>query len=167
MKPSMQLNLGQQLTLTPQLQQAIKLLQLSTLELQQEIQHQLDNNPLLETEENEADTSEPVSHEFDLSSDVALHEEGLPKDLPMDHQWEDVYMHQSPKSNNLSSDELPNFENICSSQVTLQDHLQWQLDLTPFSDTDREIASIVLDSIDPEGFLQISDEEILAILNHT
>ncbi|MBP8279669.1 MAG: RNA polymerase factor sigma-54, partial [Aeromonas sp.] len=54
MKPTLQLRLGQSLTMTPQLQQAIRLLQLSTLELQQEIQQALDNNPLLEQEENEA-----------------------------------------------------------------------------------------------------------------
>ncbi|MBP6452094.1 MAG: RNA polymerase factor sigma-54, partial [Aeromonas sp.] len=52
MKPTLQLRLGQSLTMTPQLQQAIRLLQLSTLELQQEIQQALDNNPLLEQEEN-------------------------------------------------------------------------------------------------------------------
>ena len=55
MKPSLQLKLGQQLAMTPQLQQAIRLLQLSTLDLQQEIQEALDSNPLLEVEENSED----------------------------------------------------------------------------------------------------------------
>ena len=58
MRPTLQLRIGQQLTMTPQLQQAIKLLQLSTLDLQQEIQEALESNPLLEMDENQTSTSE-------------------------------------------------------------------------------------------------------------
>ena len=104
MKQSLQLKLGQQLTMTPQLQQAIKLLQLSTLDLQQEIQQALDSNPMLEIQEG---TDEPVTEESQQESASELTaadetatdeaaadsdwQETIPEDLPVDSQWEDIY----------------------------------------------------------------------------
>ena len=83
MKPTLQLRLGQSLTMTPQLQQAIRLLQLSTLELQQEIQQALDNNPLLEQEENDAqETSEAEPHDASqLDSSDAMAQDKMPDEL--------------------------------------------------------------------------------------
>ena len=85
MKPTLQLRLGQSLTMTPQLQQAIRLLQLSTLELQQEIQQALDNNPLLEQEENEAqETSQAETQDASqLDSSDAMAQESMPDELPV------------------------------------------------------------------------------------
>ena len=109
MKTSLQLKLGQQLAMTPQLQQAIRLLQLSTLDLQQEIQEALDANPLLELEEsahetltgddgnhhNEHDTAtaeqETARNSDDLDSADALGQNEMPDDLPVDTTWDDVY----------------------------------------------------------------------------
>lgn len=93
MKPTLQLRLGQSLTMTPQLQQAIRLLQLSTLELQQEIQQALDNNPLLEQEENEAqETSEAEAQDASqLDSSDAMAQESMPDELPVDTTWDEVY----------------------------------------------------------------------------
>src|SRR5690606_20768314 len=107
MKASLQLKMGQQLTMTPQLQQAIRLLQLSTLDLQQEIQEALDSNPMLEVEETEharlSDLSLPASSEHSAEGSSHDHDEGagtpeldeqwsqeqIPDDLPVDSQWED------------------------------------------------------------------------------
>jgi len=116
MKASLQLKLGQQLTMTPQLQQAIRLLQLSSLELQQEIQQALDSNPLLELEEDQFDaTKDPVNQtlsdtDFSESSTLppekdsstidtaeSLTKESMPDELPMDTTWDEVFT-ASPNS---------------------------------------------------------------------
>ncbi|MBM3203780.1 RNA polymerase factor sigma-54, partial [Candidatus Woesearchaeota archaeon] len=101
MKQTLQLRLGQQLTMTPQLQQAIKLLQLSSLDLQQEIQQVLDSNMMLETAEDEVMTG---AEGVDLSEPLAQPEEGvfgelpnldleqvIPRELPVDSSWDEVY----------------------------------------------------------------------------
>src|SRR5210317_1324112 len=102
MKLSLQLKLGQQLVMTPQLQQAIKLLQLSTIDLQQEIQEALDTNPMLEVQEgsSESDAAQADGlngHETDTprgdssENDVSALSDDIPDELPVDTQWEDVY----------------------------------------------------------------------------
>ncbi len=93
MKPTLQLRLGQSLTMTPQLQQAIRLLQLSTLELQQEIQQALENNPLLEQEESEAQETSPEApvDASQLDSSDAMAQEQMPDELPVDTTWDEVY----------------------------------------------------------------------------
>ncbi|MGL4717176.1 MAG: RNA polymerase factor sigma-54, partial [Aeromonas sp.] len=93
MKPTLQLRLGQSLTMTPQLQQAIRLLQLSTLELQQEIQQALENNPLLEQEESEVQETSPneLVDASQLDASDAMAQEQMPDELPMDTTWDEVY----------------------------------------------------------------------------
>ena len=99
MKQSLQLRLGQKLTMTPQLQQAIKLLQLSTLDMQQEIQQALDSNYMLEVEnEDEADDlQKPVENSDSISKEdegdlMTSHgsEDVLPDELPIDTTWADI-----------------------------------------------------------------------------
>ena len=96
MKLSVGLRVSNSLSLTPQLQQAIRLLQLSSLELEQEIQIQLDSNPLLEVVEDQL-TVESVAtidgNEKDLTNE--LNADHLPDDLPVDTDWDDIYTHQS------------------------------------------------------------------------
>ena len=92
MKQSLQLKIGQSLTLTPQLQQAIKLLQLSTLDLQQAIEETLASNPLLEREE---DQPEPATeHDIDFSSSTPVADDGY--DLAIDTRWEDLMPSSAP-----------------------------------------------------------------------
>src|SRR5687767_14482242 len=108
MKPSIQLRIGQQLTMTPQLQQAIRLLQLSTLELQAEIQQNFETNPMLETVDDEAEpeaggegvsterTTEVGQQSGGGNGEENLAETGAqasdsPVDLPIDSSWEDIY----------------------------------------------------------------------------
>ena len=97
MKLSVGLKVANSLSLTPQLQQAIRLLQLSSLELEQEIQIQLDSNPLLEKIEEESLTESLAALENKESDDLTteLNADHLPDDLPVDTEWDDVYSHQS------------------------------------------------------------------------
>lgn len=189
MKPSLVLKMGQQLTMTPQLQQAIRLLQLSTLDLQQEIQEALDSNPMLEREEDgdDFDNSDPMAESIEKKSEspsadspeqsepdnhydepintVENLEEGdwgdrIPNELPVDTAWEDVYQ-TSASSLPSSDDDEWDFTSRTSSGESLQSHLLWQLNLAPMSDTDRLIATTLIDCINPQGYLDETLEEVL------
>ncbi len=180
MKPSLQLRLGQQLTMTPQLQQAIRLLQLSTIELQQEIQEALDANPLLEAED-EYDSFNPdppgmpepsqatAEHNTDEHSEPAepdtseaMSEQNISEDLPLDNNWDDLVSAAPVSASNSGTDEDSVYQGETSE--TLRDYLRWQMQLTPFSETDRAIAEIIIEAIDDNGLLTISCDEILESL---
>jgi RNA polymerase sigma-54 factor len=203
MKLSLQMKLGQQLTMTPQLQQAIKLLQLSTLDLQQEIQEALDSNPMLELEEDldgvntlenqhsgqdqgpEAGTgSDSAPEEFqeapDFGSEENWNENEIPDDLSVDSSWDDIYSSLPAGGSGDNDDYDGDFESRNAEGETLQNHLMWQLNLTPMSDKDRLIAMSLIDAIDPNGLLtsstssihaslvqslDIDEEEVLAVLH--
>ncbi|MCP4043721.1 MAG: RNA polymerase sigma-54 factor, partial [Gammaproteobacteria bacterium] len=169
MKQTLQLRLGQHLTMTPQLQQAIRLLQLSTIDLHSEVQEALDSNLMLENAEDErgeAGTAvDTVEVEGD-SGEIGVQEKALemepdriPDDLPVDSAWEDVYdgpvVPVGPVD--LADSE---FEHSRSQSLSLMEHLQWQLMLTPFSDTDRAIGTAIIDAVDETGYLTVSLEEI-------
>lgn len=191
MKQSLQLKLGQQLTMTPQLQQAIRLLQLSTLDLQAEIQEALDSNPMLEVSEDdnsdnshEGNGSDENAHangeangkEFEFSdksegsSTTVESEEAstdsdwsndIPTDLAVDTSWDDVYQ-SAPSNTGLARPESEDFDydSRRANSETLQDHLYWQLNLTPMSDSDRLIAEAIIDAVEPTGMLNQSVEEL-------
>lgn len=174
--------MGQQLTMTPQLQQAIRLLQLSTLDLQQEIQEALESNPMLERQEDgdDFDNSDPMadnaeskpvaeaqdnSFQESTASAETLEEgewnERIPNELPVDTAWEDIYQ-TSASSLPASDDDEWDFTTRTSTGESLQSHLLWQLNLAPMSDTDRLIAVTLIDSINGQGYLEDSLEEICA-----
>ncbi|HBE4519650.1 TPA: RNA polymerase factor sigma-54 [Escherichia coli] len=162
MKQGLQLRLSQQLAMTPQLQQAIRLLQLSTLELQQELQQALESNPLLEqidTHE-EIDTHETQDSET-LDTADALEQKEMPEELPLDASWDTIYTAGTPSgtSGDYIDDELPVYQG--ETTQTLQDYLMWQVELTPFSDTDRAIATSIVDAVDETGYLTVPLEDIL------
>ncbi|ELT3442485.1 RNA polymerase factor sigma-54 [Escherichia coli] len=162
MKQGLQLRLSQQLAMTPQLQQAIRLLQLSTLELQQELQQALESNPLLEqidTHE-EIDTRETQDSET-LDTADALEQKDMPEELPLDASWDTIYTAGTPSgtSGDYIDDELPVYQG--ETTQTLQDYLMWQVELTPFSDTDRAIATSIVDAVDDTGYLTVPLEDIL------
>ncbi|WP_341502883.1 RNA polymerase factor sigma-54 [Gallaecimonas sp. GXIMD4217] len=170
MKPTLQLRVGQQLTMTPQLQQAIRLLQLSSLELQQEIQEALDSNPLLEEHQDEEqdtarDSAEASHSEADgqeKDSAEAMNDQALKDDLPVDTTWDEVYSAGVSGSAGPADD-----DNLYQGETSdsIQDHLLWQMRLTPFSDTDLAIATAIIDAIDEAGYLRQSCEEILDSLS--
>jgi RNA polymerase sigma-54 factor len=178
MKQSLDLRLGQHLTITPQLQQAIRLLQLSTVELQQEIREALDTNPLLEEagEDGElrsdgaADGEETPVSETDSANDA---DAGDPADLDMEangadttseNEWEDSY-ESGVATISRSDGERPDIDARNSRPQTLRDHLLWQMQMTSFSETDRRIAESLIDAINEDGYLTSKIEEVQQILS--
>lgn len=163
MKQSLHLRLGQQLSMTPQLQQAIKLLQMSTLELQQEIQEALESNMMLEISDEENTIQDAdVTPERKIDNADLLTSQGsqtdMPDELPIDSSWDDVYEY-TPESGGNSAENIE-FETQRSGSVTLQDHLLWQLELTTLSERDMAIAMAIIDSINEDGYLISSPEDI-------
>lgn len=189
MKASLQLKLGQSLTMTPQLQQAIRLLQLSTLDLQQEIQQALESNPLLEApeedehaeasstddEQKQDNTSNESSSDTasdSSSSDWDESENGpdwqtenelpdtIPDDLPVDTAWDDIYQSAPAPAARNDDENDHDFETRNSPSETLRDHLEWQLNLTPLSERDQAIAHALMDAVDERGYLTSTVEDI-------
>jgi len=164
MKQSLHLRLGQQLAMTPQLQQAIKLLQLSTLDLQLEIQQALDSNMMLELAEEEntvaeqIETSREEPEYAELSNFNTASE--IPVELGTDSSWDDVYGNtQSYTASTAEYDNDDYLQQYRPSQ-TLEEHLIWQMELTPFSDQDKAIATAIIDAINEDGYLTTSIDEI-------
>jgi RNA polymerase sigma-54 factor len=174
LKPSVQLRLGQSLTMTPQLQQAIRLLQLSTLELQTQIQETLEENPMLEMAEGEleqdGEAGGPEAEEAgeETAAESTTEEPGaaddIPDELPMDSDWTEIYDVATPHSGGPEYDGRDIFENQSAGEDSLQDHLLWQLDLAPMSDRDRLIALSLIDAISDDGYLTEDLEAIQASL---
>jgi RNA polymerase sigma-54 factor len=163
MKQSLHLRLGQQLTMTPQLQQAIKLLQMSTLDLQQEIQQVLDANIMLEINDDEdtpRDTLGPINITIEHSESYTSEgsQSNIPDELPIDSSWEDTY--EPVLASGISNPETIEFESQRSNEVTLLDHLLWQLELSIFTERDHAIAIAIIDSINQEGYLGNTPEDI-------
>ena len=174
LKPSLQLRVGQSLSMTPQLQQAIKLLQLSSLELQQEIQQIFETNPMLEKEEDSPpDTKELNENMDDSTPNLAAEQEitntkdQIADELPIDSNWEDIYQESNVYSE-TPQDALPDiYENESGENNSLQEHLRKQIELIHLSDVDRVIAITLIDEIDNDGYLADSIESIFQGLLET
>ena len=175
MKQSIQLRLGQHLTMTPQLQQAIRLLQLSTLELQLEIQQALESNLMLEVAEPESrednhGATEAESAEAAKQQDAARESgseadfstpEKIPEELSVDSDWDAIYDSGATSySAPAGGDDRDFFETHNPGGESLYDHLLWQLELTPFSPLDQAIAAVIIDSINDDGYLSVPLEDI-------
>jgi RNA polymerase sigma-54 factor len=171
MKQSLQLRLGQQLTMTPQLQQAIRLLQLSTLELQMEVQQALETNVMLETEDELDDEAGESAEPEETRADAGTAETGLdempgseqtpdtmPDELPVDSSWDDTFEPVATQNAPLEDDRP--FEIRSGEGDSLFDHLIWQLDLTPFNERDHAIALAIIDALDEDGLLNTPIEDI-------
>lgn len=166
MKQSLQLRLGQQLTMTPQLQQAIRLLQLSTLDLQQEIQQIMESNMMLEAVENDDSVNEdaPKDAASDAAERVEISSEGsqteIPDELPVDTTWDDVYdsVQAATPSSTPSEQSDTDYQKVIS--PSLHEHLMWQMSLTTFSEQDVAIATAIIDSVNEDGYLLSSVEDI-------
>ncbi|MCH7601125.1 MAG: hypothetical protein IH973_15355, partial [Myxococcales bacterium] len=212
----LQLKLTQQLVMTPQLQQAIKLLQLNRLELVNEVQKELTENPVLEEVEGEdeptpgeiadmtpgEERTEPEAGSRDLNEDpVAADLEGLPKEFlnsldtgPQvegaaasveaprteaetaaadveatnaekiaDVEWDD-YMDANPQTGlspiNRDDDQQRSLEATLTRRSTLAEHLEWQLQLSVFTDAEREAARWIIGNLDDDGYLQATVEDV-------
>jgi RNA polymerase sigma-54 factor len=178
MKQSLQLRIGQSLTMTPQLQQAIKLLQLSSLELQSEIQQALDENPLLEQDDdlgelnlvdretfkngendNESEDHTEIKTSADTIADSRA-KQTLPDELDVDTHWDEIYDTMPTTSQASHDDNRDMFENQAKEEDALKEHLLWQLNGMRLSETDYEVGLAIIDSTDDTGYLTQSLEDI-------
>ncbi len=169
MKTILQQSLSQQVTLTPQLQQAIKLLQLSAQDLEQEIQANLEANAMLEVNEaahehTNLDITETASENLPSTEEPVEtdYNDTLNNEPPMEVQWQ----HSSQKSHNSTLDKHL-FEIKDTSSNSLREHLLWQMRLTPFSEEDLMIATAIIDAINEQGYLGCSLEDIQTSLGQT
>ena len=160
--------------MTPQLQQAIRLLQLSALDLSQEVQEALEMNPLLEAEEEYQQRSnsnesplkdlnerETVANAPDNEQEIRADTDSLNEELPVDSEWTDVYDSYVPSTGASGEGGDTEFLLQRGSSQSLQDHLLWQMNLTPFSPLDLEIATAIIDGINEDGYFTGTLEEIL------
>jgi RNA polymerase sigma-54 factor len=155
------LTLAQQLIMTPQLQQAIKLLQLSRLELLETVHTELQTNPVLEehTSEGGDDEKELVK---DSDSEPNLAEVDVQEKMREDMDWES-YLSEYNKGwaeSPYEAREAPSFENVTASKPSLQSHLMWQLNMTRVSEPLKEIAVHIIGNLDDDGYLTASVEEL-------
>jgi RNA polymerase sigma-54 factor len=173
MKPALQFRLHQQLTLTPQLQQAIRLLQLSQLELEAELRQIAEGNPLLEfaeevEDDDDTEASETAEPEYQVadksvSSDgdgetVDWSDGGGAAESPID------FSSSSPGSSSSSSRGDDDFEPQSAAPETLQQHLLWQLNMASLDPREYLIATVLIDALDPAGYLGETLDAVLAAL---
>ncbi|WP_374241362.1 RNA polymerase factor sigma-54 [Zoogloea sp.] len=176
MKPSLQLKLSQHLALTPQLQQSIKLLQLSTIELNQEIEKVLLENPMLERDEPESQLgssrveapgplapagSEAAQEREQEQARDADRDRGAERDFEGDGEageW------QGSASGPRDDDDETDFQEFQAAVPTLRDHLDAQIALTPLSDRDRALCRFMIEALDDDGYLSQSLDDLLPLL---
>ena len=158
------LTLAQQLIMTPQLQQAIKLLQLSRLELLETVHTELESNPVLEEHPSEGGDEEKESTK-DADSEPNLAEVDAQEKIREDMDWE-TYLSEYNKGwaeSPYEAKEAPSFENVTASKPSLQSHLMWQLNMTRTSETAKEIAIHIIGNLDDDGYLTLPVEELSQI----
>ena len=163
--------------MTPQLQQAIRLLQLSTLELNTEIQDALDSNMMLELEEEAQNQGQANGNESEIRGESLSGDDesyfgsadavatDIPEELAVDSNWEDIYDGSTVYSGTQEPYEHSNPDLYRSYSQSLAGHLLWQLNLTPTTETDRAIAVAVIDALDDDGYLESTPEDLCEVLN--
>ncbi len=156
-----QLKLAQQLVMTPQLQQAIKLLQLSRLELLETVQQEMLENPFLEESQGDDPSPEHVDDRRENSA-----EEAYDKELAKDADWED-YLGEFASTPRLvqprefeSAEDISPLEARYSAKPTLEGHLLWQLRLSSLTDAQKDIGEVIIGNLSSAGYLQASIEEV-------
>lgn len=162
MKPALQLRQSQQLLLTPQLQQAIKLLQLSTLEINQETARLLDENPFLEREDDNGNqtysgssSSEPVSSS---SNDNPAPET---ESRASETDWSEPSFSSSASS---PDDEDEGYGEVAADRPSMREHLLWQLNMSQLDSRDKKIISLLIDALDENAYLSQPLQEIVELL---
>jgi len=166
MKPTLQLRLSQHLTLTPQLQQSIRLLQLSTVELGEEIERLLMDNPILEREDGESDAAAATAAGPDRGAPAGTSADEAPggdparnEELPADFAtpWRGT--------EDGSADEDGDRGHAAPDLPTLRDHLIGELALTNLGVRDRALVALLIDALDEDGYLTQSLEDIAALMS--
>lgn len=170
MEIKQQLRLSQQLVMTPQLQQAIRLLQLSRLELIEEVRKELDNNPMLSDEEPDGRTREPG--EVRTVTEAGIEDPGVyyktadqkvreraTREVDWEKFLENRTLQQPPQSSRGGFEELPPIEQNLTKPGSLQEHLLWQLQMSDFTDVERRFAELVIGNLDEKGYLDLAGVE--------
>ena len=157
LEQKLSVRMSQRLVMTPSLQQAIKLLQMSKLELVEEVQQELLENPVLE-EQAEAPPTERTEVEAEKP------EPGDPadpfEDIDYESYFQDVENNYAPRAPRETGEELPSFESTLAAKPSLADHLQWQLDMSAADETTRAIGRAIIGNINEDGYLQATLGEI-------
>ena len=161
LKPSLQLRLTQQLTMTPQLQQAIRLLQLPIMELQMQIQTALDENVMLEAEEPESTETPETANSDEEETDEP--EDFAEVAVASEAEWGDAQK-TGPSEAPKSAEPPTTFEYADRSEETLRDHLLWQLELENLDARITTIGQAIIDAINDDGYLTDDLETIRATL---
>lgn len=155
------LNLSQSLVMTPQLQQAIKLLQLSRMELENLINSELVENPVLEETADSESTAQGIE-ESNQPADNRTADEN-PQNSE-DFNWES-YIENTRSTPNLpvhrgNEEDLPSYENTLTAAPSLTDHLMWQLRMGDFKSIEQKIGEAIICNLNEDGYLQTTIEEI-------
>jgi RNA polymerase sigma-54 factor len=163
MKPTLQFRLSQHLTLTPQLQQSIRLLQLSTVELNQEIERMLMDNPILEREDLEGDAQAAFTPPRDAPQPAP--EPGAPAPEEPAERREDWLLEFAAPARSGDDEDEGDRAFSAPNLPTLRDHLNQQLTLTGIGERDRALVAMLIDVLDDDGYLTQPLEEIAALFS--
>jgi RNA polymerase sigma-54 factor len=176
MKLRLDMKLSQKLIMTPQLQQAIKLLQLSRLELQQSLTQHLLENPLLDEIQSDGEDNEPSINEEkveeisasagqeQVSAAETPEEQGSPEEFSASG-WEEYFgrdRRDGQSEYSAASDDFPSYEQTVAKATSLEEHLLWQLSLSTLADRDKELGRLIIGNLDDDGYLRTSLAEIVA-----
>ena len=169
------LKLVQQLVITPQLQQAIRLLQLTRLELVDLISQEMKENPLLEEDEDTKESVEaegPVSEQdqgepsVDAEHTIEVKGEGEgTEEFDWENYLENYNLTSFQKQSREDGEERPSFENFLSKRTTLSDHLNWQLQLSHSTEEEQKVGTLIIGNLDEDGYLKIALEDICSEAN--
>lgn len=174
MKPALQLKLSQHLALTPQLQQSIKLLQLSTIEMQQEIERYLLENPMLERED-EGPESFSNAQQFDSPRNEESRSESAAEREPREERERESEVPSSPSEVDddrwtsdagtftgagRDEDDDSDSHDIHAANVSLREHLGWQLGMTQLTERDRSLVRFLIEALDDDGYLSAPLQEL-------
>ncbi len=176
LEQKLRLKLAQRLVMTPSLQQAIKLLQLSRLELQDAVTQEMLENPMLDVEQEgleeevvETPASEDLTTQDPSSPAQEIAEDPLPSpeesygDIDLEAFFSDYLPDSRVEGRSMawSGEDLTPLENVLTAPPGLFDHLMWQLNLVQFPEALRPACEFIIGNLDEDGFLQASDEEIM------
>ncbi len=176
MKLRLDLRLSQKLIMTPQLQQAIKLLQLSRLELQQSLTQHLLENPLLDEVQAEVEEAEAAAAEGKIEeaattpAQETTEEAGTPEERGSPEEfsasgWEEYFGSDRRAGDSeypsSSQDEFPSYEQTVAKATSLEEHLLWQLSLSGLSEREKIIGRLLIGNLDDDGYLRISLAEVI------
>jgi RNA polymerase sigma-54 factor len=161
MGPAIALRLRQHLTLTPQVQQALRLLQMSAMEFAQEMEQALSANPFLEDNAESTTTTAASEATPEMKADGEASPAESPAESPIDYEGR---LPQEQSSSGSGDRDREEWSGVSDTTPTLQDHLRQQLLISPMSERDRALAHMIVDSLDDDGYFKMSIDELAALV---